>query len=126
MTSSTSPTRYSAEIPSPDRGRLHVDTTVLRKISEYAADQVPQTRRSPRKIAGLDVGERGASAKITGENALDVSLDIAVRYPTSVPSVATEIRERVTDELTRLTGKSVRSVQIVVSALISDTASRVS
>ncbi len=48
-----------------DRGRLDISPTVLRKIVEHAADQVPGTLRRERRLAGIDVGEVGASAKVT-------------------------------------------------------------
>ena len=48
-----------------DRGVLEISPTVLRKIVEHAADQVPGTLRHERRLAGIDVGEAGASAKVT-------------------------------------------------------------
>ena len=80
-----------------DRGRLDIDPTVLRKIVEHAADQVPGTLRHERRLAGLGVGAAGASAKIsTGSGdpaAVDVRLELTLQYPGSVPAtVAQRVR----------------------------------
>ena len=53
--------------PEPaERGGLDIHSTVLCKIVEYAADSVPGTLRHERRLAGLEVGESGASARVTG------------------------------------------------------------
>ena len=44
-----------------ERGRLDIHPAVLRKIVEHAADGVPGTLRHERRLAGIDVGESGAS-----------------------------------------------------------------
>ena len=48
-----------------ERGRLDIHPVVLRKIVEHAADGVPGTLRNERRLAGIDVGEYGASARVT-------------------------------------------------------------
>ena len=54
----------AAHRPAADRGRLEIHPAVLRKIVEHAADQVPGTLRHERRLAGIDVGEVGAVAKV--------------------------------------------------------------
>ena len=68
-----------------ERGRLDIHPAVLRKIVEHAADGVPGTLRNERRLAGIDVGESGASARVTvgpGDPApVDVRLELTLRYP---------------------------------------------
>lgn len=104
-----------------DRGRLDIHPVVLRKIVEHAADQVPGTLRRERRVAGIDVGVAGASAKImTGSgdpSAVDVQLELTLRYPTAVRSVVDAVRTRVGEELTRIAGRRVRALTVTVSGL---------
>lgn len=104
-----------------DRGRLDIDPTVLRKIVEHAADQVPGTLRHERRLAGLGVGEAGASAKIsTGSGdpaAVDVRLELTLQYPAPVRAVVAAVRARVGDELARIAGHRIRSMTVTVSGL---------
>lgn len=104
-----------------ERGRLEIHPAVLRKIVEYAANGVPGTLRQGRTLAGIDVGEAGASARITvgttDPTAVDVRLDLKLRYPTAVRSVVDAVRARVGDELERLAGHHVRTLAVTVSGL---------
>ncbi|WP_219415437.1 Asp23/Gls24 family envelope stress response protein [Pseudonocardia nigra] len=104
-----------------DRGRLEIHPSVLRKIVEHAADQVQGTLRHERRLAGIDVGETGASAKIiTGSGdarAVDVRLELTLQYPAPVRSVVAAVRAKVGDELQRLAGHRVRALTVTVAGL---------
>jgi uncharacterized alkaline shock family protein YloU len=103
------------------RGSLEIAPVVLRKIVEHAADQVPGTLRHGRRLAGIDVGEAGASAKVTVGNgdpdAVDVRLELTLQYPASVRDVVDAVRTRVGEELTRIAGRRVRALSVTVSSL---------
>jgi uncharacterized alkaline shock family protein YloU len=104
-----------------DRGSLDIDPVVLRKIVEHAADQVPGTQRLGRKLAGIDVGESGARARITPGNgdptAVDVRLELTITYPAVVRTVVDAVRTHVDEELARHTGQHVRSLDVTVTGL---------
>jgi uncharacterized alkaline shock family protein YloU len=109
-----------------DRGRLEIHPLVLRRIVEYAADQVPGTLRHERRLAGIDVGEVGASARIvTGSgdaSTVDVRLELTLQYPAVVRAVVDAVRTRVGDELGRIAGYRLRAFSVTVSGLRSATA----
>lgn len=102
-----------------DRGRLEIDPTVLRKIVEHAADQVPGTLRHGRRLAGIDVGEAGASARVsTGSGSpptVDVALELTLQYPAVVRSVVEAVRARVDEELDRTAGCRLRAFAVTVA-----------
>jgi uncharacterized alkaline shock family protein YloU len=104
-----------------ERGSLDIDPVVLRKIVEHAADQVPGTQRLGRKLAGIDVGESGARARITPGNgdptAVDITLELTITYPAVVRTVVDAVRSHVDEELTRCTGHHVRSLAVTVTGL---------
>lgn len=109
-----------------ERGALRIDGVALRRIVERVADEFPATRPAPRTIAGLDAGEHGATARIAEDgDDLDIRLDLALHYPIPVRAAVADLREQVTAELLRCTGKRVRSLTVTVSALLPDTAPRV-
>ncbi|MGI5129691.1 Asp23/Gls24 family envelope stress response protein [Pseudonocardia sp. CA-107938] len=109
-------------LPEPgERGALDIDPVVLRKVIEYAADQVPGTMRHGRRLAGIDVGESGARARVVTGNgdptAVDVRLEVTLRYPGEIRTVVDAVRTKVDDELARITGHHVRSLAVTVAGL---------
>jgi uncharacterized alkaline shock family protein YloU len=104
-----------------ERGRLDINPAVLRKIVEHAADGVPGTLRNERRLAGIDVGEYGASARVTvgtGEPApVDVRLELTLRYPTRVRTVVDAVRTAVAEELARLAGHRMRTLAVTVTGM---------
>jgi uncharacterized alkaline shock family protein YloU len=104
-----------------ERGRLDIHPAVLRKIVEYAADGVPGTLRNERRLAGIEVGESGASARVTvgpGDPApVDVRLELTVRYPATVRSVVDAVRVAVAEDLSRLAGHRMRALAVTVTGL---------
>ncbi len=113
--------RAAAVTEAAERGRLDIHPTVLRKVVEHAADQVPGTLRHARRVAGIDVGEAGASARITTgpgtPSPVDVRLELTLAYPAPVRSVIDAVRARVGDDLTRITGHRMRALTVTVSGL---------
>lgn len=107
--------------PAADRGRLEISPGVLRKIVEHAADGVPGTLRHERRLAGIDVGEVGASAKVvTGvgdASTVDVALELTLQYPAAVRSVIDAVRAQVSGELDRIAGYRLRGFTVTVSGL---------
>jgi uncharacterized alkaline shock family protein YloU len=105
-----------------ERGRLEIHPSVLRKIVEHAADQVPGTLRHERRLAGIDIGgEAGASARVTtgpgDPPSVDLRLELTLQYPASVRSVVDAVRAKVGDELVRITGHRVRAMTVTVAGL---------
>jgi len=111
----------TAKAEPAERGRLDIHPTVLRKIVEHAADGVPGTLRNERRLAGIDVGESGASARVTvglGDPApVDVRLELTLRYPATVRSVVDAVRTAVADDLARLAGHRMRALAVTVTGL---------
>lgn len=99
-----------------ERGSLHINRSVLRKIAAHAADVDPGSARSGRKHT--------AGAEVSGpDDALRIRLTVALRYPTPVRDTVASMRERVGAELSRIAGCRVRSVDVTVSALVPPAAS---
>jgi uncharacterized alkaline shock family protein YloU len=119
----TAPTADSAHSTTPadettpeieERGRLEIDQTVVREVAEHAANLVPGTATISRTLGH----DRGAMAKIGGSgNLVDIALDIGLHYPADVRGVVGVVREKVTEEVSRLTGYRVHAVEVTVSAL---------
>jgi uncharacterized alkaline shock family protein YloU len=130
----SSPTDATAPVPAVDpagapahdpgadepaeRGRLDVALSVVRKIAEYAADHTAGTVRSQRRLAGLDLGESGTSAKVSGYGEqVDLRLEVPLAYPARIADSAGAVRDAVRARVQELTPYRVRSLDIGVSAL---------
>ena len=104
-----------------ERGRLEIHPAVLRKIVEYAADQVPGTLRHERRLAGIDIGEAGASARVTTGSgdppSVDVRIELTLQYPAPVRTVVEAVRAKVGEELVRIAGHRVRAMTVTVAGL---------
>ncbi|GAA4746616.1 Asp23/Gls24 family envelope stress response protein [Actinomycetospora chibensis] len=101
-----------------ERGRLDVALSVVRKIAEYAADHTAGTVRTQRRLAGLDLGESGTSAKVSGYGEqVDLRLEVPLAYPARITDSAAAVRDHVRERVQALTPYRVRSLDIGVSAL---------
>ncbi|SFB45177.1 Uncharacterized conserved protein YloU, alkaline shock protein (Asp23) family [Amycolatopsis marina] len=109
----------SPPLPEPEeRGSLSIGHTVVRKVAQRAADDVPGTTRAQRRVAGLGVGAHGANVHVSGrDNDVDLALDLALRYPSPVRETASAVRASVTEEVERITSYRVRTLSVTVSAL---------
>jgi uncharacterized alkaline shock family protein YloU len=127
----TQPGTGAAVTPLPEddeaseRGRLDVALSVVRKIAEYAADHTTGTVRTQRRLAGLDLGEAGASAKVSGYGEqVDVRLEVPLAYPARITDSAAAVRDHVRERVQALTPYRVRSLDLSVSALTDPTSRR--
>jgi uncharacterized alkaline shock family protein YloU len=101
-----------------ERGVLDIAPTVLRKIVEHAADQVPGTLHRERRLAGVEVGDSGPKARVSAKgDSVDVRLELTLSYPGPVRSTVEAIRSRVTSELERIAGYRIGSLAVIVSGL---------
>ena len=104
--------------PVGDRGRLEVADAVVRRVVEHAADTTVGTTAARRRRAGLALGGTGASARIaTRADQVDVRVDLALAYPAPILRTVEAVRSQVREQVRTLTGYSVRSLDVVVSAL---------
>jgi uncharacterized alkaline shock family protein YloU len=131
LTERTSPAGGEPAVPAEEaeeaaeRGRLDVALSVVRKIAEYAADHTAGTVRTQRRLAGLDLGEAGASAKVSGYGEqVDVRLEVPLAYPARITESAAAVRDNVRERVQALTPYRVRSLDLSVSALTDPTSRR--
>ena len=104
-----------------ERGQLTIGPLVLRKVAEHAADLTPGVLPHPRTVAGLHLGSTGATAKVTvADQRVDLHVELGLRYPNPVRATVAQVRTRIGDEVRRITGCQVRSITVIVSALLPD------
>ncbi|MCA1707183.1 MAG: Asp23/Gls24 family envelope stress response protein [Actinobacteria bacterium] len=118
----TPPTTVDPE----ERGRLKIDSSVLRKIAEHTADLTPGTLRARRHVAGVGLGSTGATVKVavTGQR-VDLWVELALCYPGSVRSTVEQLRRKISEEIQRITGYQVRSIAVTVTGLLPESTFRV-
>ena len=89
-----------------ERGTTTISDRAFTRIAETAASEDEHVTGRPH-----------VSASVSGKVAA-VRCDLAVRYPSPMPRVASEIREHVRRRMRELTGITVESVDIEVVGLV--------
>ncbi|MGH3621950.1 MAG: Asp23/Gls24 family envelope stress response protein [Sciscionella sp.] len=114
-------------LPAPERrGRLEVDQSVVRKVAEHTANLVPGTVKATRKVAGVGIGERGATVRVNGSgDQVELSLDVALKYPSAIRTIVADVRAQVCEQVSKTTGYRVQVVDVTVSALLPESFPRV-
>lgn len=115
----TKDSRHASDRPSiEDRGTLRVHPAVVRKLAERTAGRMAGTI-SDRAHAGVRTGQHGPTATVRDRgDAVDITLQVALRYPARVAVLSERLRNRVTEQVYRITGRRVGRVAITVSALL--------
>lgn len=115
------------ELPPPERrGRLEIDQSVVRKVAEHTADLVPGTVKATRRLVGVEVGERGATVRVSGSgNQVELSVDLALKYPSAIREIVADVRTQISEQVGKTTGYRVQAVDVTVSALLPETQPRV-
>lgn len=117
-------------------GTIKIDDSVVTKITAQAAAENPDAGAAAARVLGSAVpganqlpGVRGTdlqglpktSVLVDGAKAF-VTLELAVRWPASVPEVTDQVRRHVRDRVRELAGLEVDEVHIVVADLAVDIA----
>ncbi len=97
-----------------ERGQLSVRAQALQHIVETVALEVPRVRRTSGSLGGVLSGTPRASVHVRGTTAR-VSLDVAVAWPAPVSDVAAQVRARVLDRASELSGVRITAVDVKVT-----------
>lgn len=99
------------------RGGLSIEDNVVERIATHTAslvDGVVQTGSGLGKLVGRRLPK--ASSDVHG-NRVRITLDIAVRWPSSAADVARAVRHDVSEAVGRLAGMQVLGVDVSVSRI---------
>lgn len=113
------------DVRAEDRGTLEVRDVALRHLAERVSLDVPGTVRSTsvlRNLAGSSYPR--ADLRVSGRRAL-VRLQVAATWPCAASRLAAQVRDTVRDEVARLSGLSVGSVDVLVHLVEPESGSRV-
>jgi uncharacterized alkaline shock family protein YloU len=102
--------------PAAERGTLEVRSKALQHVAERATLDVPGTVVQHRSLGGvLGGGTPRASVSVRGGRAR-IEVTVACRWPAPVARIAEDVRARVGQQATALTGVQVLSVDVTVQA----------
>jgi uncharacterized alkaline shock family protein YloU len=118
--------RYPDPESRAEAGRLEVADQVVEKVAGHAVTLVSGAAAAPRRLLGINVGQARPmdSASVTAQvedGIASVQATIAVRWPRSVQAVADEVRRRIRDDVTSLTGVRVDHIDVEVVSMTSAT-----
>lgn len=114
--------RHQSEVGAESRGRLEIAEKVIEKIASRAAAELEAVGGSSGGFLGIgDHGELSArpkaSVRLNGQVAT-IELTVGVRYPVPLRSTGEQLRQRVSSQVTELTGIDVRQVDVDISWLL--------
>jgi uncharacterized alkaline shock family protein YloU len=121
-----SPVPETAGVDAERRGRTTIAEHAVERIATRLLTEVENVGGAARRMLGVTIGgedpDRDAqvTTKITGETAA-LQARLSVAYPASVSRTTENARSHLTRRVEELTGLAVSSVDIVVTALHSDT-----
>ena len=95
------------------RGQLSVRAQALQHIVETVALEVPGVHRVEGGLGGVRTGSPHASVRVRGTSAR-VTVEVACRWPAPVTEVAADVRARVLDRASELSGVRLGSVDVTV------------
>ncbi len=106
-----------------DLGSIHIHNSVIAAIARAAAARVPGVvdlvGSLVDDIAGL-VGrtptDKGVHVEVA-DNALVIEVSLVVEYGVNIPRVAWQVQSAIRQDVERMSGKSVRSVNVVVQGI---------
>ena len=131
-------TTPAAVLPAPsgsrpgrnELGAITINDRVVEKVAARAAVEIPDAGAAASRFLGRVAGASALGARRTSLTALpktsvnvdgslaSLDLSISVRWPASVPEVASAVREHVRSRVAELTGLTVTEVSISVTALV--------
>jgi uncharacterized alkaline shock family protein YloU len=110
-------------VPAAERGTLDVRTKALEHLVEAAALQVRGIVKPQRSLTGIGTlgslgslvggGAPSASVSLDGRGAR-VEVDVAAAWPCRASVLAADVRLRVLEEVTRLSGIPIRTVDVTI------------
>ncbi|RBY79022.1 Asp23/Gls24 family envelope stress response protein [Blastococcus sp. TF02A-26] len=105
-----------------ERGSLTIADRVVERVAGYAVTQVEGATAAPRRILGITVGdvrpekEAAVSARVDGHTAT-VQATVAIGWPASVRQVASQLRQRIREDVGHITGVEVAHIDVEVVSL---------
>lgn len=105
-----------------ERGSLSVADRVVERVAGYAVSQVEAAMAAPRRVLGVNVGDARpqdsahVQARVYGDVAT-VEATIAVHWPASVRSVGDAVRDRVREDVARITGVRVEQIDLEIVSM---------
>lgn len=107
----------------PARGATTIADRVVEKIAGRAVTEVPAAGGAARRVLGISLGDdEEQDGPVVGAHVdgrvVTVDVQMSVTYPEPVAEVADEVRRRVDERVSTLTGLQVAQVDIRVTSLV--------
>lgn len=105
------------------RGQTIISDRVVARLAAKAAAEVEQAGGAAPQLIGVTVGRQTGggmarvSARVQGRLAM-IEMRLTLAYPAPVAALARQVRARVMEQVTSLTGLEVRHVDIEVARLL--------
>lgn len=103
--------------PPDERGSLTIADKVVERIASIAAREIEQVTDSRAGWTGMYRNLPRATAKVAGGRAR-IGVEVAAAWPSSLPAVSAQVRDRVSGQIESLTGVSVVAVDVTIADVV--------
>lgn len=107
----------SALAPPEERGSLTIADKVVEKIASIAAREIEQVTDTRAGWTRMYRSLPKATAKVAGGRAR-IGVEVAASWPSSLPTVTAQVRDRVNEQITDLTGVTVVAVDVTIADVV--------
>ncbi len=109
--------RTSARAHPEERGSLTIHDKVVERIASIAAHEIEQVTGGRAGWTRMHRALPRATAKVAGGRAR-IGVEVAAAWPSPLPTVTAQVRDRVSSQVTSLTGVTVVAVDVTVAAVV--------
>jgi len=107
----------SALVSPGERGSLTIADRVVEKIASIAAREIEQVADTRAGWTRMFRSLPKATAKVAGGRAR-IGVEVAASWPSSLPTVSAQVRDRVNEQITNLTGVTVVAVDVTIADVV--------
>jgi len=100
-----------------ERGSLTIADKVVEKVASIAAREIQHVTDTRAGWTQMYRSLPKASAKIAGGRAR-IGVEVAASWPSSLPAVTAQVRDRVNNQVTQLTGVTVVAVDVTIADVV--------
>lgn len=115
--------RAGAELDAAShRGHLVISERVVEKVAAHAVHQVATASGAARRVLGVTVGEptEASDARVRVHIDGDIAsarVTLSIHWPTSITTVAQQVRHRIREDVARVTSIDVHRIDIEVVSM---------
>lgn len=105
-------------VPIEDRGRTTIADKVVERIAAKAAGEIEAVADTRGGLTRLLRGRLPRASAVVAGSASRIQVEVAASWPTPMSSLATKVRDHVSERVTTLAGVEVMAVDVSIADVV--------